>query len=187
MFTSRAEYRLLLRSDNADQRLMPLGRRLGLVDDAAWARFEDKTRQMDEIRRFLTDTAPGGESLEKRLRRPEVEMSHLVREHSGLAAFRRDALEEVETETKYAGYIARESVKAERMRRDEARRLPADADYDRMPELRFESREKLKCHRPETLAQAMRISGVNPADISVLMLYLKKGMPVLKTVSGRSS
>jgi tRNA uridine 5-carboxymethylaminomethyl modification enzyme len=113
-------------------------------------------------------------------------VSDLAREFPDLARFRRDALEEVETETKYAGYIVREAAKAERMRRDEARHIPADADYDRMPELRFEAREKLKSHHPETLAQATRISGVNPADVSILMLYLKKGMPVLHTISGRS-
>jgi len=180
MFTSRAEYRLLLRSDNADQRLMPLGRRLGLVDDAAWERFEAKRGAIAEIRRTLAEMIAGGESLEQRLKRPEIEMTALVAEFGALRAFPANALEEAEIEVKYAGYIAREETKAERMRRDENKRLPAGIDYDAIGELRFEAREKLKVHRPETLAQASRIPGVNPADVSILMMYLRKGMPLLR-------
>jgi len=174
MFTSRSEYRLLLRYDNADMRLTPLGRRLGLVDDEAWARFKKKRREVGEIRRFLAETFGGGITLEKRLSRPEVTISEIAREYPELSRFGADALSLAETDVKYAGYIARQEAAVERMKRNESQRIPPDMDYDAIGELRFESREKLKLHRPSTIGQATRIPGVNPADVSILMMYLKK-------------
>jgi len=179
MFTSRAEYRLLLRYDNADMRLAPLGRRLGLVGDDAWARFEKKRREVGEIRRFLAETSAAGATLEKRLSRPEVAIGDIAREYPELSRFGAGALSLAETDVKYAGYIARQEAAVERMKRNESKRIPPDMDYDGIGELRFESREKLKLHRPSTIGQATRIPGVNPADISILMMYLKKAGAVL--------
>lgn len=178
MFTSRAEYRLLLRYDNADVRLTPLGRRLGLVGDDAWARFEKKRREVAEIRRFLAETFQNGATLEKRLSRPGVSIGEIAREYPELSRCGAEALALAETDVKYAGYIDRQAAAVERMKKNEAQRIPRDIDYDAMGELRFESREKLKLRRPETIGRATRIPGVNPADVSILMMYLKRGAPV---------
>jgi tRNA uridine 5-carboxymethylaminomethyl modification enzyme len=172
MFTSRAEFRLLLRYDNADVRLTPLGRRLGLVNDEAWARFEEKRRQISQVRRFLEETRRDGAPLERFLARPQVRIDELTNDYPELGRFSKEALEAAETDVKYAGYIERQRVQVERMRRQEGQRIPRDIDYDAVAQLRFESREKLKLHRPETIGQASRIPGVNPADISILMMYL---------------
>ncbi len=178
MFTSRAEYRLLLRYDNADERLTPLGRQLGIVSAEAWRRFEEKTEQKRLISAFLSSTSPEGLSLTQRLKRPEMTIDQLAREYAELKAFSKDALMCVETDIKYSGYITREEAKVQKMRKHEGQRFPGNADYDALAELRFEAREKLKLHRPETIGQASRIPGVNPADISILMMYLKKGVPL---------
>jgi tRNA uridine 5-carboxymethylaminomethyl modification enzyme len=178
MFTSRAEYRLLLRYDNADVRLRPLGRRLGLVDDDAWARFERKRREAGDLRRFLAMTRSSGATLEKRLSRPGVSIGDVVRDYPDLSSYCAEALALVETDIKYAGYIVRQEAAVERMKKSEAQRIPRGIDYDAMGALRFESREKLKLHRPSTIGQATRIPGVNPADVSILLIHLKRGAPI---------
>jgi tRNA uridine 5-carboxymethylaminomethyl modification enzyme len=178
MFTSRAEYRLLLRHDNADRRLTPLARKLGLVDDAVWGRFTAKCDEIKAIREFLAATHRAGESLEQFVKRPEVEIGEVAKEYPELRRYGKSALDAAATDIKYAGYIAREEVKVEKMRKSESERLPGNTDYDAMKELRFEAQEKLKLHRPVTLGQASRIPGVNPADITILMLYLRRGVPV---------
>ena len=169
MFTSRAEFRLHLRIDNADERLTPIGRRVGLVTDARWQRFNRKQQQKDRLIGVLT-THPNGQWL----KRPEASLSQVggwVREVLGeepLAA----ALTTVETETKYSGYIAQQERQMERLKDADRRRIPAEFAFDGIPGLSREIRDKLTRVRPETLGQAARIPGVTPAAIAVLDVYL---------------
>jgi len=174
MFTSRAEYRLLLRHDNADRRLMHHGRRLGLVPERTFSRLERKERLIAEVRAFLESNRLDGESLAQLLRRPGTRFSDLERAQPALAAMRvpPGVAEQVEIEVKYEGYLARQARHVEEMRRMEDWRIPPDLDYDAIPALRTESRRKLAAVRPLTLAQASRVSGVTPADVSVLMVHL---------------
>jgi tRNA uridine 5-carboxymethylaminomethyl modification enzyme len=175
MFTSRAEYRLLLRHDNADRRLTPIGHRLGLVD-------EDRARRLDEheaaitcLTDFLRTRRHQGITLEEWLRRPETEWGRVAEmspDLAGIVAAPR-AVEQVVIETKYAGYIRRQAADIERAAKIEAVRIPGTFDYAAVPQLRHEAKEKLGRVRPESLAQAGRISGITPADLAVVMLYLR--------------
>ena len=188
MFTGRAEFRLLLRSDNADRRLTPVGRRVGLVDDASWSRFEEKRGRIDELTALLEQTRRDGRSLAEHLRSPGVALAGLIQEMgpgpltpSGVPDpflvrardFPREVVDAVETEIKYRGYISRQMRDVQRLRESEDRRIPPDVDYARIPELRRESREKLAHIRPATLGQAARIPGVGPAELSILRIYLE--------------
>ena len=175
MFTGRAEYRLLLRADNADRRLTPIGRRSGLVDDAAWARFEEKRRRIDELTAALERIRRDGRTLAEHLRSPGVTLAGLVAGTDELrrGEFPREVVEAVEIDVKYEGYISRQMRDVERLRESEERRIPSDVDYERMGELRREAREKLAHIRPATLGQAARISGVGPAELSILRIYLQ--------------
>ncbi len=177
MFTSRAEYRLLLRQDNADRRLTPLGRKIGLVRDEDWRRLQRKEEEIARLQRYLDSHRHEGTLLSHWLRRPDVDWNVLLRLHPPLAelAVSPAAIEQVVLETKYAGYIERELIQVERLRRQEERRIPDGFDYDAIPTLRFEAREKFKRVRPRTLGQALRIPGITPADIAVLMLRLDGG------------
>lgn len=194
MFTSRAEHRLLLREDNADLRLTPVGRELGLVDDARWAAFarkreaiEREQARLDSLRlkpaqlgepAFVEVFGPAQESTGlsalELLRRPEGDYAGLQR--LGLADAQIDPLvaEQVEIRCKYAGYIDRQQAEIERARRYEEAPLPVDLDYAAVSGLSNEVRQKLAMHRPETVAQAGRISGVTPAAVSLLLVHLKK-------------
>ena len=174
MFTSLAEYRLLLRHDNADRRLAAVGRRVGLVPDTAWRRVQEKNREMAEARRVLSTVRRGGRSLETLLRRPEVAWADLARDVLDVAALAvsPEAARQVEIETKYAGYLARQEAQIERAKRMEDRPIPADIDYARVRHLRSEAREKLARVRPRSLGQVGRIAGIGPADQAVLMIYL---------------
>ena len=176
MFTSRAEYRLLLRQDNADRRLMPHARRLGLVGDAAWAALEAKERAIAETLEGLRSRHVGGASLERVLRRPGTTFADIEALEPALAARRLGAgvKEQVEIETKYAGYITRQTADIERLRRMASRPIPDGIDYGAMRELRREAREKLARARPASLGQAARIAGVSPADVAVLMVHLER-------------
>jgi tRNA uridine 5-carboxymethylaminomethyl modification enzyme len=176
MFTSRAEYRLLLRHDNADLRLTELGRAVGLVDDGRWARFQARRGRIDRLQDALRSTRIGGDSLEQILRRPETSWGDLLALHPPLAGFAEDpgAVEQATVEAKYGGYIARQAQQVERFRRLEHKPLPPDLDYRAVPQLRAEAREKFERVRPLSLGQAGRISGINPADIATLLVYLKK-------------
>ena len=176
MFTSLAEYRLLLRQDNADRRLTPIGREVGLVPDEAWRRFQEKDRQIRAAQEVLGRVRRGGRLLEELLRRPEVTWQTLAAEVPDLAALgiSAEAAEQVEIEAKYAGYLARQETQIERARRMEDRPIPADLDYAAVTHLRTEAREKLARIRPRSLGQAGRIPGVGPGDLAVLMIHLAR-------------
>ena len=174
MFTSRAEYRLLLRHDNADRRLMPLGRRVGLVSDDAWQRLQRKEQVIAELTEFLRSKRHGPDPLERVLRRPDVDWEKLCVVEPGLRGFdaAADAIEQVVLETKYAGYIDRQAAQVERFQRLELKPIPAHFDYQAVPQLRAEAKEKLSRIRPASLGQASWISGICPADLAVLLFYL---------------
>jgi tRNA uridine 5-carboxymethylaminomethyl modification enzyme len=174
MFTSRAEYRLLLRHDNADRRLTPLGRRVGLVNDADWQRLERKEDGIRELTEWLRSQRSEGLTLEQRLRRTETTWEELVGRCPALAE-RHDppeVVEQVFLEAKYCGYIGRQAEAVDRFRRLEGKAIPQHFDYHAVPQLRAEAREKLDRVRPTNLGQAGRISGISPADLAVLLVYL---------------
>jgi tRNA uridine 5-carboxymethylaminomethyl modification enzyme len=176
MFTSLAEYRLLLRHDNADRRLTPLGRQVGLVTGAAWQRFEVKAGQIGRAQELLRRLRRDGRTLEDLLRRPEVTWPSLVAEVPELAALDvpEEAGEQVEIEAKYAGYLARQQAQVDRARRMEDRPIPPDFDYSALSHLRHEAREKFARIRPRSLGQAARIAGISPADLAVVMIHLMR-------------
>jgi tRNA uridine 5-carboxymethylaminomethyl modification enzyme len=174
MFTSRAEYRLQLRHDNADRRLTPIGRAAGLVEDAARERLQAKELGIAELTQILAMTRIDGVTLVQMLRRPETQWSDLVTLSPALAEWtdRAGVVEQVVLETKYAGHIGKQAQQIERFRQMESRRIPTHFDYAAMPQLRMEAREKLGRIRPGSLGQASRISGITPADLAVLLFYL---------------
>ncbi|MEZ5568436.1 MAG: tRNA uridine-5-carboxymethylaminomethyl(34) synthesis enzyme MnmG [Halioglobus sp.] len=192
MFTSRAEYRLLLREDNADLRLTEKGRQLGLVDDARWARFTQKqaaivAEQARLATTFVHPGTPAATALEAQLskpitreyalgellKRPELEYADLAHA-TGEGSADQEVAEQVAIQAKYAGYIDRQQDDIDRLRRHEDTALPADMDFHAVDGLSNEVKQKLSAARPETLARAGRVPGVTPAAISLLLIHLKK-------------
>lgn len=193
MMTSRSEYRLLLRQDNADIRLMPYGYEVGLVSEERYRKLLEKLRLIaeekercesvtiapnEELNKILVsrETAPmnTGIRLSELIKRPQLDYDVLAPFDKTRPSLPRDVAEQVEIELKYEGYIKRQNAKVEEMRRLEVKKIPADIDYDDVYSLRLEAREKLKKVRPESVGQASRISGVSPSDISVLIVYLSR-------------
>lgn len=195
LLTSRAEYRLILRHDNADFRLMGKGHEIGLVSDERYAKMQKKEEQVqneiarlkneklkpnnDEVNQFIE--AHGDNRLKDAItaadfiKRPYVDYETLMKFIPAPAEkFDRHVIEQVEIQLKYAGYIKKEEEKVARLKRMEAKRIPANIDYEKIDGLATEGRQKLEKIRPETLAQASRISGVNPADIAILSVYIRK-------------
>jgi tRNA uridine 5-carboxymethylaminomethyl modification enzyme len=176
MFTSRAEYRLLLRHDNADRRLTPLGILLGLVDDQRARAFNTYESEFARGVQFIQTTRRQGLPLEEHLRRPETtwnDLAALAPEASSLGLSKR-AIDQLVIETKYWGYIRRQGLEVERQSKAQSLKIPAAFNYVAVPQLRAEAKEKFLRVRPGNLGQAGRISGITPADLTVLALYLKE-------------
>lgn len=176
MFTSRAEYRLSLRSDNADRRLTPLGRDLGLVSDSRWQRFQDKLEKIEALTAYLKATRSQGHSLWDLLRRPQSELADRLSADSYVqqCGFDSQVQEAVLVDAKYQGYLAKQERLVANLQSLERRPIPPGLDYQRIDHLRAEAKEKLSAFCPETLAQAARIGGITPADITVIQVHLKK-------------
>lgn len=190
MFTSRAEYRLLLRHDNADLRLTGLGRHVGLVGDARWARFESRRAAIAQLRERLATTRVNGDSLLQVLRRPETSWDDLcgLEPSLGPSRFEQDVVTQVIIEARYNGYIGRQIDQIERFRRLEDKPIPQDLDYHAIVQLRAEAREKFQRVRPRSLGQAGRISGISPSDIATLLVHLKqRSLPVSRSDTSREN
>ena len=190
MMTSRSEYRLLLRQDNSDARLTPIGRRAGLVSDEQYEKFAKKQELIasekerlestyiskDKATNFLVskglDAAKSGVSLADLIRRPDLDYDTISEVDNNRPALPRDVVLTAATDIKYAGYVKRQLAEVQKYEKLEAKQLPSDIDYKSVKGLRIEAAQKLDKIRPLTIGQASRISGVSPADISVLLIYL---------------
>jgi tRNA uridine 5-carboxymethylaminomethyl modification enzyme len=170
MFTSRAEYRLLLRQDNADLRLSEMGHEIGLLPEHNYRSFFRKQDAINQELARLEATHSGNETLAQLLRRPEIRYTDII-DNSTLS---KEIVEQVEIAIKYAGYIVRQQNEVARFKGLEDKEIPAGFDYSLVPSLRLEARQKFAQIRPKTVGQASRISGVSPADISILMVWLKR-------------
>jgi len=191
MFTSRSEYRLLLREDNADRRLTEIGRKIGLVKDDRWKKYQEKQQQVEraaedlrtqQVTSINRDVVEGlclgelksGATLEHLLRRPNITLEKLKEFFPDLGRYSETALEQVEIAIKYQGYIDRQIEQVERFRQQEDIELPTEINYESIPNLSVEVREKLNKIKPRSLGQAGRIQGVTPAAIAIIQVYLRK-------------
>ncbi len=174
MFTSRAEYRLLLRQDNADRRLTEIGRSVGLVDDVRWNRYQEKQASLKQAIHALMQIRVGDIIGDKYLRRPEVTWSEMASQHPTLLDFPAAIGTEVEYDVKYSGYVARQQIQVDRQQRMASKRIPLTFDYEQVECLRCEARQKLGKIRPVNLDQATRISGITPADIALVIAHIER-------------
>ena len=172
MFTSRAEYRLMLRQDNADRRLTPLAKQFGLVSAERWFKLDHKETEIKRIRELLVKNRIGENTIEKFLRRPESDWNDVVGALPDMNDVPTDIRDQVLYDIKYAGYIARQQTDIDRHKRMALRKIPVDFDYQALTQLRSEAKEKLSRFRPRNLEQAGRISGITPADIALLVIHL---------------
>jgi len=176
MFTSRAEYRLMLRADNADRRLTQIGKSAGLVDEKRWERFQNKLENINKLKSYLKNNRSGGISLWEQLRQPGNTLAETLAENLDVKnmSLADDVFQAVIIDAKYEGYLTKQERLVAGFRALENKKIPADLDYNSIVHLRAEAKEKLLAFRPSTFGQASRLSGITPADITVIQIHLKK-------------